>query len=120
MSSFRGAALPAIPESMSTGLRNQRLGRCSWVPGSALKGRPGTTAEFFRIPLRVTWRLFEHCDAAPAYLLGDRVGEQAHHPGQVDFDANRVVQHLDRPGDRLPHRRHVEVEAILVPAVVER
>ena len=33
---------------MNTSLRNHGLGRCSWVPGSALKGRPGTTAEFFR------------------------------------------------------------------------
>jgi hypothetical protein len=36
---------------MNTSLSNQELGRCSWVPGSALKGRPGTTAEFFSILL---------------------------------------------------------------------
>ena len=29
------------------------LGLCSWVPGSALKGRPGMTTEFFRILLEV-------------------------------------------------------------------
>ena len=43
--------MPASPESKNTSLRSQELGQCSWVPGSALKGRPGTTAEFFRILL---------------------------------------------------------------------
>jgi hypothetical protein len=43
-----GRGLAREPETMNTALRNQGLGRCSWVPGSALKGRPGTTAEFFR------------------------------------------------------------------------
>jgi DNA gyrase/topoisomerase IV subunit B len=33
---------------MNNSLRSQGLGQFSWVPGSALKGRPGTTAEFFR------------------------------------------------------------------------
>ena len=33
---------------MNTG---QALDFSSWIPGSALKGRPGTTAEFFRILL---------------------------------------------------------------------
>jgi hypothetical protein len=40
-------ALPASPESKNTNQRNQRLGLCSWVPGSALAGRPGMTREFF-------------------------------------------------------------------------
>ena len=40
-------ALHTSPESKNTDLRKQRLGLCSWVPGLTLKGRPGTTAEFF-------------------------------------------------------------------------
>jgi hypothetical protein len=35
------------PETHEHRLENQELGLCSWVPGSALKGRPGMTAEFF-------------------------------------------------------------------------
>jgi hypothetical protein len=41
-------ALPASLESKNTEWRNQGLGLCSWVPGLALKGHPGTTTEFFR------------------------------------------------------------------------
>ena len=37
---------------MNTGLEKQGLDLCSWVPGSALKGRPGMTTEFFRSLLR--------------------------------------------------------------------
>ena len=43
--------LPASPESKNTDPRNQWLGLCSWLPGLALKGHPGTTAEFSRTPL---------------------------------------------------------------------
>jgi ADP-heptose:LPS heptosyltransferase len=43
---YRGS--PASPESKITDLRNQGLGLCSWVPGLALKGHPGTTPEYFR------------------------------------------------------------------------
>ena len=41
----------ASPESKNTDLRKQKLGVWAWVPGLALKGHPGTTAEFFRNPL---------------------------------------------------------------------
>jgi hypothetical protein len=48
MRRYSGArALPASPESRNTCFRRQWIGWCSWVPGPALKGRPGTTAEFF-------------------------------------------------------------------------
>ena len=47
-SSFWAGALPANPEAMNTDLSNQWLGLCSWIPGPALKGRPGMTAELFR------------------------------------------------------------------------
>ena len=47
-------ALLASPEPKNTDPRNQGLGQCSWVPGLALKGHPGTTAEFFRPLLVVT------------------------------------------------------------------
>jgi hypothetical protein len=40
-------ALPASPESKNTDQTNQLLGLCSWVPGPALTGRPGTTRKFF-------------------------------------------------------------------------
>jgi len=43
--------LSANPESKNTDHGNQGLGLCSWVPGLALKGHPGTTAEFFCILL---------------------------------------------------------------------
>jgi hypothetical protein len=43
--------LLASRKSMNTGYKNQWLGQWSWVPGPALKGRPGTTGEFFRSPL---------------------------------------------------------------------
>jgi hypothetical protein len=39
-------ALPASPESQYTCARSQLVGRCSWIPGPALKSRPGTTASF--------------------------------------------------------------------------
>ena len=66
-------ALPASPESMNISLINQGLGRCSWVPGSALKGRPGTTAEFFRILLgrSVPWLI------AGGFALAAAVGAEA-------------------------------------------
>jgi hypothetical protein len=51
-------ALPASPESKNTDLRNQWLGLCSWVPGPALKGRPGTTPEFFRTLLEEVSRAY--------------------------------------------------------------
>jgi hypothetical protein len=40
-------ALAASPKSKNTGQTNQWLGLCSWVPGPALTGRPGTTRDFF-------------------------------------------------------------------------
>jgi len=44
-------ALPTSPESRNTEQRNQYLGRCSWMPGPALSGRPGMIREFFSILL---------------------------------------------------------------------
>jgi hypothetical protein len=44
---FGTRALPASPKSMNIGLRNEELGQLSCVPGPALKGRLGTTVEFF-------------------------------------------------------------------------
>jgi hypothetical protein len=41
-------ALPASLESRNTCFRSQWVGWCSWIPRPVLKGRPGTTAEFFR------------------------------------------------------------------------
>jgi hypothetical protein len=41
-------AMPANPESMNTVSEDQWLGPRSWIPGPALTGRPGMTAEFFR------------------------------------------------------------------------
>jgi hypothetical protein len=45
---FGARALLASPKSMNTGYKNQDLAQWSWIPGPALKGRPGTTGEFFR------------------------------------------------------------------------
>jgi len=58
---------------MNISLINQGLRRCSWVPGSALKGRPGTTAEFFRILLgrSVPWLI------AGGFALAAAVGAEA-------------------------------------------
>jgi hypothetical protein len=41
-------AFPANLEYNKTDLRKQRFCQCSLIPGPALKGRPGMTAEFFR------------------------------------------------------------------------
>ena len=41
-------ALAVSPEPKNTVQRNQGLGLCAWVPGLALKGHPGRTAEFLR------------------------------------------------------------------------
>ena len=84
-------ALPASPESRNTCFRSQWVGRCSWIPGPAPKGCPGTTAEFFRnllVAKRVSGGLFIHfrsrnqslitwapaacCDGAPLDLIGKR------------------------------------------------
>jgi hypothetical protein len=43
-----GRAARGSPETMNTASRNQWLGLCSWIPGPALRGRPGMTGEFFR------------------------------------------------------------------------
>jgi hypothetical protein len=66
--------LPASPESKNTSLRNQGAWPVFiWVPGSALKGRPGTTAEFFRILLgrSVPWLI------AGGFALAAAVGAKA-------------------------------------------
>ena|SRR5271156_3778516 len=87
-------AAPASPKARNTDQTNQSLGLCSWVPGPALTGRPGTTREFFssllvavaagyRTRLRaVCGRLLiggakplaepslNQAEEAPAYLIG--------------------------------------------------
>src|SRR5690242_9754125 len=117
-SSFRGAGFAREPESMHAGSRNQRLGRCSWVPGSALKGRPGTTAEFFRSLL---WF------STDAEMVGElRPGEAAREALRIERQHGGVpfVPLRDKPLVHVPvallqigslHRvlRHIKQERVL-------
>jgi hypothetical protein len=107
-------ALPASPEAKNTDLRNQGLGLCSWVPGLALKGHPGTTAEFFA-PCYATFRA-EH--AHPAGLQSRRYAQR--------LERLRPSQRGSRPRqarDGLPDATRTLLTFPLEPAfvsVVER
>jgi hypothetical protein len=74
--SFRGRSAPREPGTHEHRLEKQGFGLCSWVPGSALKGRPGMTTEFFRsllmvrtIPLTAPVETLLDCFVAPRLAM---------------------------------------------------
>src|SRR5215469_12400063 len=59
----------ACSESRSTCSRYQWVGRCSWFPGPALKGLPGTIGEFFRNLLNSTALLAPNSRLSPSKFV---------------------------------------------------